>query len=313
MALGGLPTVEETVKDPIKTSVFFDVYGLCSVGVNIFVLISGWFGIRLKLRSLAKLVFQVLFFSLLVFVILVFSDREKYLNLKTFSYVFLLPPPQLWFVKAYVVLMLFSPILNSFVENVSKKQLVYTVLGYYLFHTIYGWLFLDSTPWIDGGYSPLSFFGLYLIARYLRLYPQSWYRWGFVKLVGLFFLMIVSLSFISTTVTYHGHPVAGRLYAYSSPFMICGAVMLLIAFTQINIQSKFINWVSVSSFAVYLTHGNEIVLRGYYAPFIGKIYNNYDWQVAVLLVLLFMLMIFCLSIILDKFRAGLWNFFSVHS
>lgn len=308
MALGGLPSVEETIDNPVGTFLFFDAYGACSVGVNIFVLISGWFGIKLRAKSFAKLVFQVLFFTILVFAILVAFDREKYLNLHTLSYVFLIPEPQLWFVKAYIVLLLFSPILNSYVENTTQKQLGIVIICFYVFQTIYGWLFLDSTPWFGGGYSPLSFFGLYLLARYLRIYPKLWYQWGFSKLTGLFLIMIFVLSIVSTLVTYYGFPIAGRLYAYSSPFMVCGATLLLIAFSRLSFHSRIINWIAMSSFAVYLTHGHEIILRGYYAPFIGQLYNHYHGLVFISVVFLFIFVVFFTSIIIDKVRLTFWDY-----
>ena len=37
------------------------------IGVNVFVLISGWFGIRTSLKGACKLLFQVFFIGLLTF------------------------------------------------------------------------------------------------------------------------------------------------------------------------------------------------------------------------------------------------------
>ena len=44
----GIPTPEETNSQPVET--FFDLflYASAAVGVNVFVLISGWFGIHCK-------------------------------------------------------------------------------------------------------------------------------------------------------------------------------------------------------------------------------------------------------------------------
>ena len=307
MSLGGLPTIEQSHNNFGYTHSFFFFYGLSSVGVNLFVLISGWFGIRPTLKSFFKLLFQVLFFTILAFCVLIITDKDKYLNLNTFYYVFLIPSNQLWFVKAYLVLMILAPVLNTFAESCSSRQLLKTIIAFYVFQTIYGWCFADSTPWIGGGYSPISFLGLYLTARYLRLYPQPWYRWGFAKLTGLFILIIFALALLSSFITYKGYPIAGRLYAYSSPFMICAAIILLIAFSRLKFQNNFINWVAISAFAVYLTHGNEIILRGYYAPFIGKIFNNNSGIVFILLVFVFMLSVFSISILLDKIRLYFWN------
>ena len=306
LAHGGLPSVKYTQDTPLGTLFFFFSYGACCVGVNVFVLISGWFGIRFKWQSLCKLIFQVLFFTVIIFVILALVDSQRYLTLDAFSYVFLIPSSQLWFVKAYVLLMLFSPVLNSFVEHASQRQILFVLAGFYLFQSIYGWLFMNSTPWIGGGYSPVSFMGLYLLARYLRIYPQRWCSWPFSRLMGFFVILMLALAFVSTAITYLNHPIAGRLYAYSSPFAILGAVLLLVAFSRIQLQYHWINWVAASAFAVYLTHGHEIVLRHFYGPFVGRLYREFGGCPYVIMVLLFIVGVFVVSILIDKVREWLW-------
>jgi surface polysaccharide O-acyltransferase-like enzyme len=84
-----------------------------------------------------------------------------------------------WFIKAYIGLLILSPILNTFIENTTEKQLRWTIIYFYIFQTLYGW-FPGGAQFFEYGYSTMSFIGLYLLARYLRLYKQevlSWNKW----------------------------------------------------------------------------------------------------------------------------------------
>ena len=75
-----------------------------------------------------------------------------------------------WFIKAYILLYILPPMLNAFVEKASQQEFKNVLIGFFLFEFIYGWLFSDSTQFIQGGYSTISFFGLYLLSRYIRIY-----------------------------------------------------------------------------------------------------------------------------------------------
>lgn len=76
-----------------------------------------------------------------------------------------------WFIKAYIVLYILSPILNAYIEKVGEKELRNTIIYFFIFQTIYGCLY--STYFFSGGYSPLSFIGLYLLARYTKIYKEN--------------------------------------------------------------------------------------------------------------------------------------------
>lgn len=60
----GAPTIEDWNVAPHITFVRHFVESLSIVCVDVFVLISGWFGIRFSMDRLKKFVFQILFFSL---------------------------------------------------------------------------------------------------------------------------------------------------------------------------------------------------------------------------------------------------------
>jgi surface polysaccharide O-acyltransferase-like enzyme len=162
----GLPTYYEYSNAPISSFTRILIESLAIVSVNVFVLISGWFGIHPSLKGFAKFIFQCLFFSIGIYLISVIVNHSS-LSMKGLAECLFLTQKQ-WFIKAYIALYILSPILNVFVEQASKQQLRKTILFFYAFQTIYG--FTNAAAFIVYGYSTFSFIGLYLLARYVNTY-----------------------------------------------------------------------------------------------------------------------------------------------
>ena len=75
-----------------------------------------------------------------------------------------------WFIKSYLFLYILSPVLNAFVETAPRVVFKKVLIAYFTMLIVCGWLFPESVTYISLGYSPLSFIGLYLLARYVNLY-----------------------------------------------------------------------------------------------------------------------------------------------
>lgn len=146
--------------------VFFEAISINCV--DIFVLISGWFGIRASFKGGCKFLFQCFFFLSLIYVITLLLGISK-VNAETIKYLFVATKWN-WFIKAYLLLYIISPVLNAFVDHASKRQFAIVLLSFYAFQFFYGWIFTSATGYIVGGYSVSSFIGLYLLARYINVY-----------------------------------------------------------------------------------------------------------------------------------------------
>jgi peptidoglycan/LPS O-acetylase OafA/YrhL len=59
------PTPGSIADDPLSALLQIGVESFTVVGVNVFVMLSGWYGIRLRWSRLLELLFQVVFFALL--------------------------------------------------------------------------------------------------------------------------------------------------------------------------------------------------------------------------------------------------------
>ena len=93
---------------------------ISALGVDIFIAISGWFGIRFKKEGLFHYIFQVLFILwtmyglAIAFHITNFNASGTKISLSFYN--------GYWFVLGHLGLYLASPILNSFVEHASKRE-----------------------------------------------------------------------------------------------------------------------------------------------------------------------------------------------
>ena len=110
------------------------VNSLVVVAVNVFVLISGYFSIKIKLKSIAGLLFQTEFFAvvaILIYGILTMMGQNTPVRLTTIVLgLFPFQPSGLWFIPCYALLLFVSPVLN-WICKVKKAHAVtlITLLG----------------------------------------------------------------------------------------------------------------------------------------------------------------------------------------
>lgn len=102
-------------------------------GVGVFIAISGWFGIRFKLQSLAKYLFLVYFILFFLYgIAIVFNITNLSIQGVLISLGF---ADGYWFVLGYLGLFLISPLLNMFIEHASKKDFQILLLSYFVFQS----------------------------------------------------------------------------------------------------------------------------------------------------------------------------------
>ena len=304
------PTAAFVIAEPFKAISFYFTDAISIVCVNVFILISGWFGINLKVKRLCILLFQVFFFAIIIWGGLIFIAPSKYINLQSFTAILMLNSSDYWFIKSYLGLYLLSPILNVFVENVDQKYYRNILILLYIFQTIYGWFSIDGAAWIAGGYSAFSFICLYLLGRYIKKYGDTinvgrYFRiCSFSKgnLLLLFLSIVFLLTFLAYTVTYLGIPIEGRLFTYTNPLVILESIVLVLLFSKIKFKSSIINRIAFSCLAIYLLHGNELILRPYYGKWIAQWYSCETTTNFVMRTLFLIFVVFIMAISLDQIR-----------
>ena len=166
----GIPT-EYDIKGDITSTLFRTfIESVSVVCVNIFVLISGWFGINTTFKGLVGFIFQCLYFLIGTYIITCFLGINSFTATGLKGCFFLLSSSN-WFIRAYIGLYILSPVLNTFLKKSSKTELKRFLILFYIFQTIFGCTNICS--FIAWGYSTFSFIGLYCLAYYIRNYVKS--------------------------------------------------------------------------------------------------------------------------------------------
>lgn len=302
----GVPTSLDAHVAPGLTVFRYAWETLSVVCVNVFVLISGWFGIRPSARSFGKFIFQVLFFSLGVYGVgaalgLVENSPSAWVDM------LLCRHGLYWFIPAYILLYLLAPVLNAYLSHASRKQVATTLVVFYAFQWIYGFAF-DEEPVFKFGYSAMSFVGLYLLAQYLRQYwAEQAARKRLLCLVVYLLCAVVlaGLGFAAAYFDVNGGQI--HVIAYNNPIVVLESAALLLLFTGFRFRSKTVNFISASAFSVFLLHLNPFFYFQVFKPAISAFGRDYPAVEAFFLIAAFLIAVFALAVLLDRIRIFIWK------
>ena len=270
---------------------FRESTSICAV--NVFILISGYFGIKWKKKGLFNLLFQVMYYSIVVYAVFIALgilqfDKNEFINCFKAFY-------DSWgFITWYIILYFLSPILNVFAERIDKKQLLIFIIIFWFAENI----IMRS---IGGG---LNYFLVYLIGRWIS-------KMGTEKLsdnAGKGYIVATLIIFVLSYCTYNflhydAEKMSGFVlgYSYASPFIILQAVFLFLLFSKINISNKFVNWSAASCLSIFLIHMHPAIKNIGYYVFTKNLYERPFVEHFTILIILICAVFFG-SILIDKLR-----------
>lgn len=302
----GEPTTEDCILQPYPTLFKFFVESMTFVCVDLFVLISGWFGIKPTLKKGVNLLCTTLFYSLLVFIVFAVIQGRDSISLASIKNALLLNKGY-WFIKCYLFLMILSPVLNAFVESSGKKLFRTVLVVLFAFQCYFGWT--NATYDYSQGCSSIFFIFLYLLGRYISKYQKEYCSGGkkFLLIYAIITLALTLLSFVATRYSFIPSSLVGYSFNYLNPLVILSALALMLFFYNLKFSSKAVNWVASSSLAVYLIHANEMVL-----PIFEKTVLKLSGQrLPVICIFLFTIAVFAVSVLIDKIRSLLFKQFGL--
>lgn len=303
----GEPTTEDIVNTPFSSfiKVLFEVLSI--VAVNVFVLISGWFGIKPSIKGFAKLIFQILFFSFGIYIVMALIGKLNFSISGIAHCLVLKPATSYWFIPSYLCLYLFAPVLNSFIALADKKSYIGVLVAFFAFQTICSFV-SNSASFLMKGYSALSFMGLYLLAAYVKKYVDfNKYKGVNFALGYLIISLLLTVIFIFAKF-WKVEAISSRMFCYSNPLNILSALLLLLCFCKMHFKSKMVNKIAINSFAVYLLHCNPF-MYSYYLDSIRCISSS-NVLFKILYILLCICIWFIISILLDRLRSLIWKLLS---
>lgn len=239
-----------TITTKVNESVYIWINVLGNTGVTCFILISGYYGIRLKTKKLLKLDIRYIFFSLLTLVVMMWGGKGEIGLRAIISGIFPIISHKSWFLSCYVFLNILSPFLNDFIEAMSKARMKAFILTgsalFLLIPTIFGFDLMGF-----GGKDLAHVILTYFIGRYIRLYADD--RMKNIKHPGYLFGLVCIINF---TLNYGFYVITHTVSCYysrdNSVLIMIQAILLFYIFQNCNIKSKAVNYVAKSVLSMHM-------------------------------------------------------------
>ena len=254
------------------------------LGVDVFILVSAYFlsNSNFKIKKLFKIIAQVFTYSTLIYIIAFIINPSIFSVNSLLGSIFPIIGGQYWFVSGYVILYIFSPVLNRLIKLLSKNLHIIIIL---ILMVVF--FFFNNQI--------LFFFVLYLIASYIRKYDIKTFnkQW--------FATTLFLASFISLPLTKILFKI--DLCFVDSPLVVICAVSMFYMFKNIkNIgNSKFINAIASTTFGIYLLHDNPYVRKWLWNDVINS-KSIYQSNFYILFSILIVLIVFCICSITDYIK-----------
>jgi surface polysaccharide O-acyltransferase-like enzyme len=228
--------------------------GFVFVGVNVFILISGFYGIKFKWKGVLNLFVCCAFYMFLNFLIQKYMLGEEEITgglILRKSLTSMTHTPK-WFIPCYVVLYFLSPLLNAAIESMTKRHYLYG-LGVLSAYCLWFGYVRHACAFNNNGYAVGQFIWLYFIGGYIK-------RFVTMETLKRFRGLNVSLWLVSsvlwggaTILLYQGIYVPlWRPITYNNPFTLIGSVAFFCIFPTYHFYSKTINYLAKCVLAVYL-------------------------------------------------------------
>lgn len=277
-----------------------------NLGVDIFVLISGYFLIgsaAFRTDKALKLALQIFTYSVSFLAAFTLAGANPYGIRIAINCFFPITYSGWWFASTYFVLYLISPYLNRLLRGLDKKDyqkmLALLTACWCLIPT-----FLGSAY----GSSYLVWFAyLYAVSGYIRLHVEKIAIGPRAAFLGAFAAMLtVGLAFLISDLFETRLLSAGNLAVYVIHMQrlptVLTALFLFLGFLQIDIGcNRVVNRISSATFGVYLIHENNFV-----RPFLwGTLFHNASFADSPVLIpysLAAALIVFSCCTLIELFR-----------
>lgn len=249
------------------------------VGVNIFILLSGYFLLnsKFKLSKLLKLISQVFFYSITIYVLVICFDDSYNFSLTEFLLnFFATATSRYWFFSTYIILYCLSPFLNICIKNMDKKQHL-ILIGFLLFLQsvigVAGFEYFSNVGW---------FVTVYLIGAFLKKYEIKIFdkKWFCILIACLSYFIMILINVLFYI----------DLSSMTSIICFISSIFIFLCFKNMkNIGNiKIINLISATTFGIYLIHDNNYIRQFLWQKLLNCPYyfqTQYFWIFAIISIL----------------------------
>lgn len=255
------------------------------LGVNIFVLISGYFlsKSKIKVKRIICLCLQILFYSLVIFGVFTIAGLQPFSIKELIKNIFPISYNLWWFASTYIALYLLSPFINKVISVLSKKQ--YRLLLIIMFVM---WSFIPTLLFTFSQANDLLWFVfLYLLAGYIRIHldekTNSVKRYCIITIALIFLIFLLNILFdvLGMKIAFFAKH-ATTFYSQDRVTTLLIAVFMFLMFKNLKIKpSVIINSIASTVFGVYLIHDHPWVRKWLWTNVLANnTYAHSKWLVA---------------------------------
>lgn len=278
------------------------IQSITCIGVDLFILISGYFSIRPKVKSLLNLFTCLAFFYvgcylLNYFLTGNFSFRDLIVQSMAFS-------RENWFIQCYLFLILLAPVLNSFFEHSNYRQATIFIVVYVLCALYFGCIRNSNYFYFNRGYSVTTLLLVYSVGRYYRLFIAD--RLKELKTGTVVWIYLSTVGLLSLSFMFNKGGIDWLMNWYCSPLTIISALLLFEWFSRLRFNNKLVNWIGSSCLAAYVLHTSSPVIS-WFASYDVQLFLNTPLWHWILKIFVVILLIFLTAILLDKIRLMIFN------
>lgn len=258
-----------------------------NLGVDIFVLISGYFLVEsndkvFNLKRVLKFWGQVFVYSIAIYFIFYIIGVQDFNLISCIKAFFPITFGSWWFASTYFVLYLIHPFINKFLQKLEKRTYQSLIVMQLIL-----WCVIPT--FTTSNYQSnrlLWFITLYCVAGYLRLFglnsrfTQKTYFGFWLLFSALRYLSCILLMVLGTRISFAANH-SLYFYGQQSVLTFLSALSLFMVFVKWDMKHiKWINIVASATFGVYLIHDNDVVRDLLWQ----EVFENAKYQNSVLLI-----------------------------
>lgn len=225
-------------------------------GVDLFILISGYYLIKLNWKSVLYLLVLLWAFQTFVLMALYITGEIHRVSHITIIGTYLSPftNNEYWFIRVYFMLMLISPLINSTLKSIPSDKYIYLLSLLTIIEVYALWMMQLYNK--DTGVSLYNFIYLYILGHSLNKFRISQkYTTTTLSIVGIASLS-VNMVINALTLWYfsndHGGYMNSYTYNYCNPFTIIMCVCIILLLDKHKFHNKTINSLASASLGAYL-------------------------------------------------------------
>lgn len=276
------------------------VEALCLPAVNVYVLISGFFGknVSFRISKVVRLWLTALFYSLLITGILgtagMLTTEGGAVPVSAMTIydwmnvIFPVVTEEYWFITAYLILYLFMPFLNAGMDRLDQKEFRNILIVLFVVFSLAKSILPMQLPIDKKGYDVLWMVCMYLLGGYFGRYGCRLFekRYRSVLLYLSASLATAAIAFAARSLYINRGllpdlTLNNYFYTYNHIFCVLASVGLFGSFQGVHITGKrlsaFICRVSACTMGVYLIH-EQLYMRYLWPEWFHTQRQNGKWS-----------------------------------